>query len=387
VSGTTTSYAYDADGRQLTGKQGSTTLTSATWNGASQLTAYSSPSATMTATYDGDGLRASEGGSTSQAFTWEVGNDQLLMDSTNAYIYGPGGTVAEQVNLSTGTASYLITDTIDSTRGIVSTSGALLAKTSYDAWGNPATSGGLTSYTPFGFAGGYTDPDGLIYLINRYYNPAEGQFISADPALSETGEPYAYTGGDPLMDKDPDGLKYHHFSKTLSFAITTNTINWDLSLCAGQYVSACAGVGFSVKKTQGKVTFAVGWYSYKNTVSLSNASGTFDTCHWVDTGPHGNFRYCNRGLVQPVFGFYLWTPSVFGQKQKLLWGYNDQLSDNDKPVKQGGTGEIPLGPSKEQPRKSYFTWQLWALNDWSGQAEGGGQWYPVPQANLGHILL
>jgi hypothetical protein len=29
---------------------------------------------------------------------------------------------------------------------------------------------------------------------------------------------------------------------------------------------------------------------------------------------------------------------------------------------------------------------LFALNDWSGEAEGGGQWYPVPDANLGHTL-
>lgn len=37
----------------------------------------------------------------------------------------------------------------------------------YDAWGSPETTGGLTSYTSFGFAGGYTDPTGLVYLINR----------------------------------------------------------------------------------------------------------------------------------------------------------------------------------------------------------------------------
>ncbi|MGA8680462.1 MAG: hypothetical protein WB592_08275 [Acidimicrobiales bacterium] len=30
-------------------------------------------------------------------------------------------------------------------------------------------SGGLSAYTPFGFAGGYTDPTGVIYLIGRYH--------------------------------------------------------------------------------------------------------------------------------------------------------------------------------------------------------------------------
>lgn len=96
------------------------------------------------------------------------------MDSTNAYIYADGTTPAEQVSLSAGTTTYLSTDALGSVRGIVSPSGALTATTSYDAWGNPQTAGGLTGYTPFGYAGGYTDPSGLIYLINRYYDLAAG---------------------------------------------------------------------------------------------------------------------------------------------------------------------------------------------------------------------
>jgi uncharacterized protein RhaS with RHS repeats len=97
------------------------------------------------------------------------------MDSANAYIYTDGTAPAEQVNLSTGATSYLIEDSLGSVRGIVSSSGSLTATTSYDAWGNPETSGGLTGSTPFGYAGGYTDPTGLIYLINRYYDPVPGR--------------------------------------------------------------------------------------------------------------------------------------------------------------------------------------------------------------------
>jgi RHS repeat-associated protein len=72
--------------------------------------------------------------------------------------------------------------------------------------GNPQTSGGLTSYTPFGFAGAYTDPDGLLYLVNRYYNPATGQFLSVDPDVATTGEPYGYADGNPVDNTDPTGL-------------------------------------------------------------------------------------------------------------------------------------------------------------------------------------
>ena len=60
LSGTTTSYTYDADGNRLTSAQGGTTLTSGTWNGAGDLTAWTSPAAVMSAAgYDGDGLRQS----------------------------------------------------------------------------------------------------------------------------------------------------------------------------------------------------------------------------------------------------------------------------------------------------------------------------------------
>jgi RHS repeat-associated protein len=65
--------------------------------------------------------------------------------------------------------------------------------------------GGLTATTPFGYAGGYTDPDELIYLLDRYYDPQTGQFLSVDPDLAQTQEPYAYGGGDPVINSDPTG--------------------------------------------------------------------------------------------------------------------------------------------------------------------------------------
>jgi RHS repeat-associated protein len=207
ASGTTTIYSYNADGERLTANQGSAAIASGTWNGAGQLTSYNGPSADMTsAAYDGNGLRASATtGSGTEDFVWD-GSSRLLMDSDNAYIYTGGNTPAEQVSLSAGTTSYLAADALGSVRGIVDSSGTLAATTSYDAWGNPLTAGGLTGSTPFGYAGGYTDATGLIYLVNRYYDPGTGQFLSEDPAVSQTGQPYAYAGGNPVNATDPNGL-------------------------------------------------------------------------------------------------------------------------------------------------------------------------------------
>jgi RHS repeat-associated protein len=210
-SGDTTSYAYNADGERLTATQGGNMVSSGTWNGAGQLTAYTSSSASMTAaTYNGNGQRVSATtGSGTQQFVWDTATNvpQVLMDSRYAYIYCGGQAPAEQVNLVTGAVTYLVADSLGSVRGTVTAAGGLTGTTSYDTWGNPDTSGGLTSATPFGYAGGYTDPTGLVYLINRYYDPVTGQFISVDPAVAQTLQPYVYAGDNPVSDTDPSGLE------------------------------------------------------------------------------------------------------------------------------------------------------------------------------------
>ena len=42
--------------------------------------------------------------------------------------------------------------------------------------------------------------------IDSYYDPATGQFISSDPLVNITGQPYAYVGDDPVNNVDPSGL-------------------------------------------------------------------------------------------------------------------------------------------------------------------------------------
>jgi RHS repeat-associated protein len=214
LSGTNQNFTYSADGEELNVTAAGSTVASGTWNGARELSAYSDSAGDLTAaTYDGNGLRASStsnpsgGTATSQQYVWDTipQTPVLLMDSIHAYIYAGSGTPAEQVNLSTGTITYLVADLLGSVRGAVNASGTLTGTTSYDAWGNPLTAGGLSSATPFGFAGGYTDPTGFLYLIDRYYDPVLGQFISADPDVMQTQEPYGYAGGNPVSTTDPSG--------------------------------------------------------------------------------------------------------------------------------------------------------------------------------------
>ncbi|GEM_PF-1598259 len=216
LSGSTSYYTYDGDGNRTKAgsTQGGSDIASATWNGAGEATYYKNATATMTsAAYNGDGLRASETASgVTQSFVWNVasGSPLPLTDSNYAFIDRPDGTPVEQVALSGGAISYLMADRLGSIRGIVSASGAIAgsgsAVTSYDAWGRPQAPGGLSGYTPLGYAGGYTDPTGLVYLVNRYYDPSSGQFISPDPMVRLTGQPYSYAANDPPSLVDPSGL-------------------------------------------------------------------------------------------------------------------------------------------------------------------------------------
>jgi hypothetical protein len=49
--------------------------------------------------------------------------------------------------------------------------------------------------------------DRLWSLVGRYYDPSTDQFLSIDPDVAETGEPYAFTDDDPLNATDPLGLR------------------------------------------------------------------------------------------------------------------------------------------------------------------------------------
>ncbi|MEW6155761.1 MAG: RHS repeat-associated core domain-containing protein, partial [Actinomycetota bacterium] len=73
-------------------------------------------------------------------------------------------------------------------------------------YGELATSTG-TATTPLRFAGEYTDAEtGFVYLRARYYDPATGQFLTRDPLVDLTREPYSYVRGNPLNATDPLGL-------------------------------------------------------------------------------------------------------------------------------------------------------------------------------------
>ena len=235
-SNTFSTYSYNQDGERIcsTPKNSSgatcadpnpAITTTYGWNQEGELSSVATPGGNFSYTYNPQGLRQQESSPLGiEYFNWNTQSStpQLITDGQNAYIYGPQGTPLgnapiEQIPLADsstpGSSTYLFSDP-EGVRITFNSIGTITAGASYDAYGN-VIAGGLSSVTPFGYAGGYTDPTGLIYFVNRYYDPSTGQFLSVDPLVGITDQPYEYVGGDPVNGSDPSGLTTHAFCVSL----------------------------------------------------------------------------------------------------------------------------------------------------------------------------
>jgi RHS repeat-associated protein len=213
--GPTTTYGYDANGSRTSattpataGAPATTTTYGYTQNGALS-TVGTTGTATVTYTSDGDGLRQTRTQTTSTSqFLWDstTAIPRMLDDGTVSYVYGPSLTPIEQINDLSGSALYLHGDAQHSTRLITDASANIAATSSYDAYGRRTGHTGTVD-SAIGYTGQWTDPaTGLIYLRARDYDPTTGQFLTTDPAVDTTRQPYSYAGNDPLTFSDPTGL-------------------------------------------------------------------------------------------------------------------------------------------------------------------------------------
>jgi RHS repeat-associated protein len=160
-------------------------------------------------TSDGEGLRQTRTTSAGTTdFLWDVSGSLplLLDDGTDTYLYGPSSAPVAQIADSGGSIQYLHGDLIGSTRLLTDSSGTVVGTTEYDAYGNRTNYTG-TADSAIGYTGNWTDPTtGLVYLRARDYDPATGQFLTVDPEVDTTRQPYAYAANDPLDSSDPTGL-------------------------------------------------------------------------------------------------------------------------------------------------------------------------------------
>ena len=126
------------------------------------------------------------------------------------YVYGAG--LEYEVKIApdgTEEIRYYHFDQVGSTIALTDQDKSITDRFSYDPWGYCIHSIG-DSDTPFKYVGAFgiqTDPNGLVNMRARYYNPATKSFISADPSGFEGGlNWYLYASGDPFSRVDINGM-------------------------------------------------------------------------------------------------------------------------------------------------------------------------------------
>jgi RHS repeat-associated protein len=115
---------------------------------------------------------------------------------------------------STGTVTYVYTDPQGTPLAEADASGNITATFEYTPYGTYAPQGtstpGPTPNGP-GYTGHVNDPEtNLVYMQARYYDPATGRFLSADPENVEEADVfnfnrYVYADANPIINLDPDG--------------------------------------------------------------------------------------------------------------------------------------------------------------------------------------
>lgn len=195
-------FTYDANGNPTTYK--GVTLG---FDPENQMTAYGS---LLTAGYTGDGLRAWKDDSTIRTyFLYDGVLPVIELDNSGAIVsantFGTNGLVSRRTN---STNVFYLFDSEGNVSETTDSSGNVLSDYLFSAFGESL---GASQTDPFGYKaqfGYYTDSEtGLQLLTHRYYDPANGRFLTRDPISYNGGiNLYAYSRNNSANLIDPSGL-------------------------------------------------------------------------------------------------------------------------------------------------------------------------------------
>jgi hypothetical protein len=166
----------------------------------------------------------------------------------------------------------------------------------------------------------WSDLQGM-YTFNRYYDPATDQFLSVDPALAQTGQPYAFTGDDPLNATDPLGDKRvymvtdrHGRLKYVGQAGDRGNARRSAHLRSGQYNPKSKDVfeylrtgSLSDLQATGVEQRIIEQFGLKNIDNMINAAGN----------PSKSTRWTYTQVVESGYQAYQANPDALGQVNEV----------------------------------------------------------------------
>jgi RHS repeat-associated protein len=210
VSTSTASYIYNNNGNMISKTEGTGT-TQFVWDFENRLIQVVTPSSgSVTYKYDALGRRIQRTPSSGVSTNFIYDRQEVVKDinsdgSTIEYLNGPGiDNKIRQKGSTSSTTYYFSQDHLGSTTALTGTTGKLVERETYDAYGNSAGS----TRTRYGYTGRERDPlTTLLYYRARFYDAQLGRFISEDPIGLVGGiNAYAYVENNPLRFADPSGL-------------------------------------------------------------------------------------------------------------------------------------------------------------------------------------
>ncbi|MBS1727753.1 MAG: RHS repeat-associated core domain-containing protein [Armatimonadetes bacterium] len=207
-----------------------TSGTTYTWDDLNRMTSLVSNGTTSNYAYRADGLRVtkeSHSGSTNSDLTQyrydgQMGIEDVELNSTNGGVSysitaitrnalgGRGIDAISRTTSSGTTVAYPLYDAHGNNVGMLTKSGSswsLNDERTYDAWGqvrSGATTGDQKGRYCAGVGHKQDDESGLIYMRARYYEPTSGRFINEDPSKDGLNW-YVYAKQNPISNIDHNG--------------------------------------------------------------------------------------------------------------------------------------------------------------------------------------
>ena len=214
-------YSYDQNGNLASTTAGVTNL----WDFKNRLTSSGSGTATTTFGYDEGVQRVWKAtGSATTTYTSKFHNTDGT--TPTKHIFTPTGdfiaTIIGTSASTTATTTYIHTDHLGGTNVVTNDEGDVRELSDFHPYGSARVQ---LNYVGDPEQRKYAETErdvetGLDYAQHRYYNPAQGQFVSQDPVFVNLGtddrtdlvlrdpqlaNSYSYAANNPIINKDPSG--------------------------------------------------------------------------------------------------------------------------------------------------------------------------------------